>query len=195
MAIMQVTASLGENSTVLSDSGSSYSGNIVAPQEEGNYIASINVYDDSGNVSVATRSVVVSDFIPAKTNWVSSDRFNIQDYNRILGNIEYLHKYGCRLIGPFEIKDMGKKLDSYAGYWEVKVFNAFEDNIDILNQNILNRDFGIKQVFYENGIFIGYQELNRIEGAILNMKATLDTIKAGLRRIPFRLGTYRQMRI
>ena len=39
------------------------------------------------------------------------------------------------------------------------------------------------------------QELNRIEGAILNMKATLDTIKAGLRRIPFRLGTYRQMRI
>ena len=98
MAIMQVTASLGENSTVLSDSGGSYSGNIVAPQEEGNYIASINVYDDSGNVSVATRSVVVSDFIPAKTNWVSSDRFNIQDYNRILGNIEYLHKYGCRLI-------------------------------------------------------------------------------------------------
>lgn len=123
-----------------------------------------------------------------KTDWTASDRMNYRDYNRIRNNIMYLKDEAAEMFGNFDIEDMGQEIESPEENWKVKYFNAFEENVDIINKNMMSKDYGFKQTFYPNGIFIGYAELNRIEGAILGMKSTIDGIIAGRRRLTFRLG-------
>lgn len=123
-----------------------------------------------------------------KTNWTAEDRFNFKDYNRILNNIVHLKEQASGLKKEFKILDMGLAINSYEIGWNVDCFNAFETNIDIINKNLMSKDYGYRQTFYPNGIFIGFSELNRIESAILSMKSTIDGIIAGRRKLPFRLG-------
>lgn len=123
-----------------------------------------------------------------KTNWMSTDRFNIQDYNRIKGNLEYLHRKATEITKIFDILDMGDDKDSYADYFYASEFNLFERNLEIINQNILSQDYGVSQVFFENGPFIRWEELNRIESATLSMMEIINLQAAGLRRLSFRLG-------
>ena len=128
------------------------------------------------------------EWITPKTDWVSTDRFNITDYNRIKNNLEYLHEYAETLYFPFDISNMGANKDSYADYFYADEFNLFEDNLKAINQNIFTQDFGIAQRFYDNGPFIQYGELNRIESAILSIYELLGRQKAGLTKLSFRLG-------
>ena len=124
-----------------------------------------------------------------KTDWTVDDRINFKDYNRIRNNILYLHEKLSDMNGEFDIADMGEEMDSYKADWKVVYFNAFESNINTINKNLMSKDYGYTQTFYQNGIFIGFAELNRIEGAILGMKRTIDGIIAGRRRLPFRCGS------
>lgn len=123
-----------------------------------------------------------------KTDWAADDLMNYRDYNRIKGNLEYLWAEACELYGTFSVMDMGPDIASYAEDWKVRYFNAFEANIDEINKHIFTQDYGIRQTFYENGPFIRYTELNRIERALLGMKQMIDGAKAGRSRLAFRLG-------
>ena len=196
MAITEVTASLNSNTITLQENlENEYSGYLIAPEETGTYMATVSAYDEDGNVTNVSRSVTVSAFVEPKVNWTVNDRFNIQDYNRIKNNLEYLYERAIQILSYFEIFGMGTNITEYSGFWSVEKFNLFETNLDLLNEKILSRDFGTKQVFFENGPFIGYEELNRIESAILDMKESLDNLYSGLRRIPFRLGSFRNIRV
>lgn len=127
-------------------------------------------------------------WITPKTNWISTDRFNIADYNRIKNNLEYLHEYAENLYLPFNFNDMGNNKSDYADYFYADEFNLFEDNLKILNQNVFTQDFGIAQRFYDNGPFIQFGELNRIESAVLKIYELLGRQEAGLSKLSFRLG-------
>ena len=130
-----------------------------------------------------------------KTDWKETDRFNIEDFNRIKNNISWLHEKAVYLNRPFEIEDMGEDIVDYLSYWKVSSFNAFEDNIEAINKNILTKDYGTPQRFYENSAFIRWTELNRIESAILSMKNILDNHEKGLQKIPFVLGRFKEIRL
>ena len=130
-----------------------------------------------------------------KTDWKSTDRFNISDYNRIKNNLEYLHGFAEKLYLPFSIDDMGDDKESYADYFYADEFNLFEDNLKTINQNVFTQDFGIAQKFYDNGPFIKYDELNRIESAILSIYNMLSRQTSGLRTIAFRLGNMKGVKI
>lgn len=127
-------------------------------------------------------------WIEPKTNWVSTDRFNIQDYNRIKGNLEYLHKRAEELYLTIEIQNMGDEKADYSAYFYANEFNLFEQNLETINQNIFTQDIGVAQTFFDNGPFIQWGELNRIESATLAMLELLNRQAAGLRRLSFRLG-------
>lgn len=192
MSVTQVTASLSEETTVLNETENDlYSGNLTAPTESGAYAMTISVYDDAGNVAVATSYVDVTLWRTPKTNWKATDRFNFVDYNRIKNNLVYLHQLSESLWSSFRISDMGEDITEYMAFWDVDVFNMFESNLELINQNILTQDFGVSQRFFENGAFIKWDELNRIEGAILSMNDLLERQKAGLRRLSFRLGNFK----
>lgn len=130
-----------------------------------------------------------------KTDWKSTDRFNFSDYNRIKNNISYVYRKATELNKPFDIEDMGEDINDYASFWNVIYFNAWENNIEALNNNVFRKDYGTKQTFYENGAFIQYSELNRLESAILNMKKILDAQEISVNKLPFVLGRFKTIRV
>ena len=130
-----------------------------------------------------------------KTDWTASDSFNIGDYNRIKNNLQYLHDESENIFGQYAIIDMGADISSYAGFWDVDLFNAIETNLQTINENMLNIPIGQKMTFYANGVFIGYAELNRIENATLTLKATIDGWYEAMATLPFRLGAKRALRV
>jgi transcription-repair coupling factor (superfamily II helicase) len=67
--------------------------------------------------------------------------------------------------------------------------------LETINNIIFTQDYGIMQRFFENGPFIKWDELNRIETACLKMKDILHRQKIGLRKIPFSLGNMKGVRI
>lgn len=133
-------------------------------------------------------------WIEPKTDWGAAGRFNISDFNRIRNNLMWLHEEAEVLYTSFEIDDMGDEMTSFASYWDVDHFNAFEGNLEKINKRIYEQELGESQRFYENAPFIKWDELNRIESACLKMKNLLSRQRAGMRRIPFRLGTFKEVR-
>ena len=130
-----------------------------------------------------------------KTDWKSTDRFNFSDYNRIKNNISYIHRKATDLNKFFDIENMGEDINDYASFWNVSYFNAWENNLEVLNNNVFMKDYGTKQTFYENGAFIQYSELNRLESAILNMKKILDAQEISVNKLPFVLGRFKTIRV
>ena len=134
-------------------------------------------------------------WIEPKTDWTSQDTFNFSDYNRIKNNIAYLRERAVKLVKPFDIQDMGDDMTSYAELFEASKFNTLEQNLETINNNAYLKDYGTKQTFYDNGVFIAYAELNRIESATLDIYNMLGRQEIGLRRLAFRLGAGREVRI
>lgn len=173
-----------------------YEGRIQAPEKSGVYHSVVKAYDEDGNVSVKNSDPInVTIWRPPKTNWTSNDRFNYVDYNRIKNNLQWLYEKAVELYKTFPIADMGEDIESYTAYWPVAFFNAWEQNLDTINKNMFVQNYGNKQVFYENGTFIQWNELNRIEGATLRMREILDSQEAGLKRLSFRLGNFKGVRV
>ncbi len=201
MAIKEVTATLAEETTNLeSKQDSIYSGNLTAPKENGIYSVQVSAYDDAGNVTTDNTEVEVTLWHTPKTNWKPTDRFNFVDYNRIKNNLTWLHEKAQELWKPFNIEYMGEDLKEPEPFepappWKVRFFNAWEENLDTINKNIFTQDYGERQIFFENGAFIQWNELNRIESAILEMRDILDRQEAGLRKLSFRLGTFKGVKI
>ena len=130
-----------------------------------------------------------------KTNWQPTDPVNIEDYNRIKNNLEFLNERASILYAAFHIQDMGADKISYKDYYYADEFNRFEQNLDSINKNIFTQDYGPTVRFFDNGPFIDYMELNRLEGAILRMNEILDNLEAGLARFSFRLGNWKGVKI
>lgn len=133
-------------------------------------------------------------WIQPKTNWAVGDRFNISDYNRIKGNLNFLHERAEELYQDFNIINMGAD-KGYSEYPYAREINNFEKNLETINENVFTQDFGDRQTFVPNGVFITYDELNRIESAILNMYNLLDRQKAGLIRLAFRFGNMKGVQV
>lgn len=137
----------------------------------------------------------MAEWLEPKVNWMQDDRFNIEDYNRIKNNLLFLRDKVQKNIRPLEIENMGEDLTEYTSYWDVNVFNAFEKNLDAINENAYKRDYGMRQTFYENGMFIKYDELNRIESAMVDIYEWIERQEQGQRKVPFVLGRFKEVRI
>lgn len=196
MAITKVTATVADDTTDLKHSNSTYTGGLTAPKESGDYPVTVSAYDDAGNVTVDKSTVAeVSLWHTPKTNWKATDRFNYVDYNRIKNNLTYLYELAQEVYKQFSIVDMGADIEDYTGWFTAAAFNAFESNLETINKNIFTQDYGVSQRFFNNGQFIKWDELNRIESATLQMNDLLERQKANLRKLPFRLGAFREVRI
>lgn len=124
-----------------------------------------------------------------KTDWTETDAFNLTDYKRIRNNLLFLRNKISDIWGEFNVVDMGNDPSDPRYIWKVQYFNAIEENLETINQHsLIVKNYGYKQKFYQNGVFIGFSELNRIESATLQMKRIIEGWEAGLRKLSFRLG-------
>ena len=123
-----------------------------------------------------------------KTDWVSTDYFNLTDYNRIKNNIAYLRELALEVCVDFPWEDMGDDKSSYAEYPYADEFNALEDNLESLRENTFLFDDADAKQWYENQIVPDYEDFNRLERACLLFYNGFNSIKENKRRLPFRLG-------
>lgn len=140
-----------------------------------------------------------------KTDWTGQDAFGYKDYNRIKNNLNYLHEQVCEEWRDFIIEDMGEDLIAPEDVgidspperfmYDAMRFNAFEANVDTINQHMLTKDYGFRQTFYYNGAFPKPEEFNRIESATLRMKRIADGKRAGKIRLEFRMSAPKGLKV
>lgn len=202
MSVKKVTAKIdGDSSNLWGSERDRYSGELRAPEDSGKYGVVITAEDDGGNISILDSSKDANLILNAiiwkkpKVSWKPTDRFNWEDYNRIKNNLKYLHERAVFLVKPFEIEDMGDDITSELELWPVDVFNKIERNLEKIDKNTYNTDYGEKQTFYENGVFIQWNELNRIESATLSINDMMNRQEIALRKLPFYFGRFKEVRI
>ena len=126
-------------------------------------------------------------WITPKTDWVSTDYFNIEDYNRIIGNIGYLNAFAEELFKALDTLDMGEE-KTYVSMIYAREMNAIESNLEIINSNTYSFDIGDKQTFQANNSTPLWSEFNRVESACLLIYKTMTAHKNALPRLAFTLG-------
>ena len=131
-----------------------------------------------------------------KTNWQGyvdnngnyiGDRFNAGDFNRIKNNLEYLKELAIKLYDSFSIVSLGAD-KTPADYFYADEINALEENLDTINKNTLNMSYGTSPVYNDNGNTMDFIELNRLEGAILDLYDKLTNKRNGRRMFTWNFG-------
>lgn len=122
-----------------------------------------------------------------KTNWEKTDYFNIGDYSRIKGNLEYLRDLAIQAYKEFYIEEMAAD-KTYGDYIYADEFNLIEQNLETIRSSTYLFEIGKQKTYYPNQPTPDYTELNRIESACLLIYNNLNGQIAGKRRLAFTLG-------
>lgn len=126
-------------------------------------------------------------WLPPKTDWVSTDFFNKNDYNRIKGNICFLKDYLCKCFDYVELEDMGDD-KTYTSMYYADEINIIENNLETLNNGTFQKDIGETKTYFPNGNVPDFEEYNRIESALFEIYNSLNKRIISKSRIGFRLS-------
>lgn len=130
-----------------------------------------------------------------KTDWSGEvvegvyigDRFNAVDFNRIKNNLVYLRELAVKMYDEFTIQSIGADRTP-ADYFYADEINAMEQNLVTINNNSLKRSYGSSPVYVDNGNVMDFKELNRLEGAILDLYEKLTNEHDGRRTLTWNFG-------
>lgn len=130
-----------------------------------------------------------------KTDWSSTDYFNLTDYNRIKNNIAYIRELALEVFVDFPFEDMGNDKTSYTEYPYADEFTAMEDNLEYIRENTFLFDDSEHKQWYENQRTPNYEDFNRLERACLLFYQGFNSIKENKARLSFRLGAMKAIKI
>lgn len=113
-------------------------------------------------------------WVTPKTDWNGStvngvytgDYFTAVDFNRIKNNLEYLRDLAVTLFAVFDINELGPDR-TYNDFFYADEMEQLEDNLNRINENTFNLDFGDTPQYYPNGPTMTFSDLNRLESATL----------------------------
>ena len=133
-------------------------------------------------------------WITPKTDWVATDTIEYTDTQRIRGNYLFIEDLARHLYNVPSLVNMVEKT-AYTDIFYHTDMNAFEDNLDIINNATYVFDIGTKTTYAENSLYPTPAEMNRIEGAMLKIKTFLESQKAARSVLKFRLGNWKGIRV
>lgn len=131
-----------------------------------------------------------------KTDWHGStdsegiytgDRFNATDFNRIKNNLDYLRELAIKMYDEFSIVSLGSDRTP-ADYFYADEINQLEENLNTVNINSLQMSYGNAPTYADNGNTMDFVELNRLEGAILDLYDRLTNEFEGRRMFTWNFG-------
>lgn len=131
-----------------------------------------------------------------KTNWYGAndesgvyhgDRFNAVDFNRIKNNLAYLRELAIMMYAEFSIVSLGADRTT-SSYFYADEINQLEQNLVAINANTLKRSYGSSPTYNDNGKTMDFRELNRLEGAILDLYDKLTNQSNGRRTLEWNFG-------
>lgn len=115
------------------------------------------------------------EWITPKTDWVKTDQFTYQDYNRIRNNLLYLNEQiNVNYPNLSEELDLGEEKTGYANDYYPSEFEAFEDALESFKRIGINVNIGERINYKGNSSFIDFASLNRIEKNCLNWKPNIN---------------------
>lgn len=123
-----------------------------------------------------------------RTNYKATDYLNYADYNRIVGNLDYLKTEISAFINDVDgyvQLDTNKNVNSILLSEEM---NSIENNLEALNLTSYNLDIGIKASYTINGSTPLYSEFNRIESACARIYTMLKAHKENIPHLAIRLS-------
>lgn len=127
-----------------------------------------------------------------KTDWKwvdedTGDYFNKEDYNRIVGNIQFLYELSAEVNPDFDIVYLDEKI-SYADYIYADEFNTIESNLVAISKGTYPYTAAEQKAYYPNQPTPDYAEFNRIESLLLERYEFLLGQVNGRKRLSFVLG-------
>ena len=135
-------------------------------------------------------------WVTPKTDWhyeldsdglYIGDRFNAVDFNRIKNNLEYLRGLAIKMYDEFTIHALGTDRTP-TDYFYADEINQLEENLNTINYNSIKRSYGTAPSYTANGNIMDFTELNRLEGAILDLYDKLSNQNDGRRTFTWNLG-------
>ena len=121
-----------------------------------------------------------------KTDWVKTDYFNIEDYNRIIGNMEVIHELSAEVNPEFEIDHLLEK--TYSDYLYADEFNVLESNFSAISKGTYPYVPAEAKSYYANQPTPNYEEFNRLESLLLQRYDYLVNQANGRKTLSFVLG-------
>ncbi len=131
-----------------------------------------------------------------KTDWhvsfdeegnYTGDRFNATDFNRIKNNLSYLRELAIKLYDEFSLVSLGSDRTP-EDYFYADEINQLEENLKTVNISTLKRSYGNAPTYVDNGNVMDFKELNRLEGAILDLYDRLTNEHEGRRMFTWNFG-------
>lgn len=131
-----------------------------------------------------------------KTDWTGTttssgeyvgDRFNAADFNRIKNNLDFLRELAIKLYDEFSIVSLGADRTP-KDYFYADEINQLEENLNTINANTLKRQYGVTPSYNANGLTMDFIELNRLEGAMLDLYDRLTNESEGRRMFTWNFG-------
>lgn len=131
-----------------------------------------------------------------KTDWHGSvdmegkytgDRFNASDFNRIKNNLDYLRDLAVTMHKEFSLVSLGEDRTP-VDYFYADEINQLEANLNTLNDSTLKRPYGTAPTYVDNGKTMDFTELNRLEGAMLDLYDLLTNEFNGRRMLAWSFG-------
>lgn len=115
------------------------------------------------------------------------DRFNAVDFNRIKNNLQYLAELAVKMYEEFSIHSLGDDRTP-KDYFYADEINKLEANLNTINSKSLKRSYGNTPIYSDNGNTMDFVELNRLEGAILDLYDRLTNQAEGRRTLTWNFG-------
>ena len=131
-----------------------------------------------------------------KTDWYgavdangvySGDRFNADDFNRIKNNLDCLRDLAVTIYDEFGIVSLGTDRTA-KDYFYADEINQLEANLNTINEHTLKQSYGATPTYVENGNTMDFTELNRLEGAILDLYDKISNQIKGRRMFRWNFG-------
>lgn len=135
-------------------------------------------------------------WVTPKTDWhyeldseglYIGDRFNASDFNRIKNNLEYLRELAIKMYDEFTIHALGTDRTP-KDYFYADEINQLEENLNTVNQKSIKGAYGNTPSYTANGNIMDFAELNRLEGAILDLYDKLSNQNDGRRTFTWNFG-------
>ena len=126
-------------------------------------------------------------WVTPKTDWNAESRFNAADFNRIKNNLQYLRDLAITMYDEFDIVSIGGDRTP-RDYFYADEINQLEENLVTINDNTLRRSYGESPLYNDNGKTMDFVELNRLEGASLDIYDRLINESEGRRMFIWNFG-------
>ena len=126
-------------------------------------------------------------WITPKTDWISTDKLNFTDYNRICNNLDEVRSEATKLSFNYSGYQIMTRAIDEASLPHADDFNKQIDNYNLFDDVLPNFE-PITDTFNANGYTITYETVNTLERNILLLDTVLSVAKANIPRLAIILG-------